>query len=246
MKKLCLLLVCVAILAWFLFKSSPAPVNPSPTPNNSLEYLVENQPFRVASFIVKNPAAISLIPNFTQKNSSLSVAKNSQCTMLTSGGFYSKANNPIGLFISDGKQIGTYQTNALFNGFFSVQTNENAIIGDQIPESTSPLALQSGPLLITDGVVRKLSIRDDEPARRIVMAQTNDNAIVFLALYSGENTFQGPKLADVPQHLKKIENLLGISITNALNLDGGSASVFIAKDYSLSELTPVGSFFCVQ
>ncbi|MBI3577606.1 phosphodiester glycosidase family protein [Candidatus Gottesmanbacteria bacterium] len=256
MKKFVLLFVCAVGFVSFLFNRSPRsaptpqlpspPISPSPAYNNGLEYFVDNQPFRVVSFIVKDPTTIRLIPNFSQKAASLTVVQTKPCAALTSGGFYSTEGKPIGLFIVEGKQRSSFQTNALFNGFFSVNASGKAIIGNEVPDNASAFALQSGPMLVTDGITRKLVIRNDEPARRIVVVQTSDNSIVFLALYSRENTFEGPKLAEVPKHLIEIEKFLGISITNALNLDGGSASAFITKDASLTELTPVGSFFCIQ
>lgn len=250
-----LLLFAIVCFAWYFIKNpipevtpvvEPSTVVPVPTPFSGIKYSVDNQPFRVLPFTVTNPEAISLIPNFAEKASSVSIAENNQCTVLTSAGFYTTDNKPIGLFISDGKQYNGFQSNALLNGFFSVSANGNAEIGNQIPEKTSRIALQSGPLLITNRVANTLSIRDDEHARRIVAAQTHESTIGFLALTGEENTFDGPLLADVPKHLREIEKLLGITIAHALNLDGGSASVFIAKGISLTELTPVGSFFCVR
>ncbi len=251
MKKM-ILFTGIIIIAGLLLNISPIQIqrssttSPSPIPKNYREYLVDDQKLLFASFSIKIPEMLMLIPNFSQKITSPDAFQANQCRLLTNGGFYAKDNTPIGLFVSENLLINSFQKNALFNGFFSIQKNGTTRIENQIPDIDSRFALQSGPLLIIDGIAQKLTIRDDEPARRIIVAQTTGNSIVFLALFGSENTFNGPKLADVPKHLKEIEKLLGISITNALNLDGGSASAFITKDHSLTELTPVGSFFCVK
>ncbi len=255
MKK-CVLLAGLLGIGWFLFhRSTPSsslptlqPTQlskfPQPSPTRGLSYYADGQSFRVLSFSVKNPEKLLLIPNFSQKALSLSIARTNQCATLTSGAFYSTDDTPIGLFLAGGKQLGAYQQNAFFNGFFSVNVSGNATIGSQLPDDNVRFGIQSGPILMTDGVIKKLTIRDDQPARRILVAQTNDNTVVFLALFGNENLFDGPKLTDVPKHLKEIEKNLGILLTNAINLDGGSASAFITNDTSLTELTPVGSFFC--
>ncbi len=259
MKRFALIIICIIGIAWFAFKTTTTqspewittPDVPTPIPSEtkeerSLAYAVDGQPFRVAWFAVEDAAAIKLIPNFTQKASSISIVKEHKCTALTNAGFYSKENTPIGMFVVEGKQLNAYQPNALFNGFFSVDTTGSASIIIELPQGTPRIIVQSGPLFITNGSARKLVIRNDEPARRIIMAQTNDNTVVFLALYSEENMFAGPKLAEVPKHLKEVEKLLGVRFANALNLDGGSASAFIANGISITEFTPVGSFFCVR
>ena len=78
----------------------------------------------------------------------------------------------------------------------------------------------------------------------MVVGITKKGETIFLVLYDPENTWSGPKLADTPGVLSGVIERL--QLTDALNLDGGSASAFIRGDLSLEELTSVGSFFCVK
>lgn len=259
MKRYILLCICIIGILWILTKSlytnvqpsslpSYAVLQPSPTPEvpPPSTYTVSGQLFRFSLFPVKTISSIRLIPNFTKRVSSIEAIQTQKCALLSSGGFYTTENKPIGLFIAEGIQLNPYEPYTLFNGFFSVSDSGIASISTMPPLEHTSIALQSGPLLYIDGIPRKLTIRNDEPARRIVIAQTNTNTIVFMVMYASENTFEGPYLAHIPQHLKEIERVTHLSFVNALNLDGGSASAFITKDISITELTQVGSFFCVQ
>ncbi len=259
MKRYTLFILCIIGLLWFIFKASKTTVPmlttlpniPSILPSERnvaepLNYIVNGETFSFSWFAVDQTDSIKLIPNFTKQTSSISVAQENKCTFLSSAGFYSTDSKPIGLFVIDNKQLSPYQPNALLNGFLSVNSMGIASIETKPPPGTSTIVLQSGPLLIVGGLPQQLAIRNDEPARRIVVVETSNHKIVFLVLYSLENTFEGPKLTDVPNHLKEIEKNIHISIIHALNLDGGSASAFITPTVSITELTPVGSFFCIQ
>lgn len=258
MKRYILFSLCLIGTIWMLTKfiftnvspsappSSPL-IRPSPTPkiSPSFTYTVSGQLFRFSLFPVGTVSSIRLIPNFTKHVSSIEAIQTQKCAFLSSGGFYTPEDKPIGLFITKGIQLNPYEPNALFNGFFSVSDSGIASISAKPPQEHISFALQSGPILFTDGIPKKLVIRNDEPARRIVVAQTNSNNVVFMVMYASENTFEGPYLAHIPQHLKEIERVTHLSFVNALNLDGGSASAFITKNLSITELTQVGSFFCV-
>ena len=91
----------------------------------------------------------------------------------------------------------------------------------------------------------KLSILDDKPGRRVVVAQA-ENKIYFIAFYNNNSVYLGPNLSDLPQLLKMFAQKRKTTILNALNLDGGAASAFHTDNFSLPELTPVGSFFCIK
>lgn len=259
MKRYTLFILCIIGLLWFIFKVSKTTVPTVTTPPNApsvlpskrnipepLNYIISGETFYFSWFAVDQGDTINLIPNFVKQISSISAAQKNKCTFLSSAGFYSTESKPIGLFVVDSTQLNPYQPNALLNGFFSINSVGIASIETRPPQNMPNIVLQSGPLLIVDGLPQQLAIRNDEPARRIIVVEISTHSIVFLVLYTLENTFKGPKLADIPHHLKEIEKIVNISIINALNLDGGSASAFITNTTSITELTPVGSFFCVQ
>ncbi len=91
-----------------------------------------------------------------------------------------------------------------------------------------------------------LVIQHDEPARRTIAAKTRDNTYVFLTVYDENSVFGGPLLSDLPSAVEEISNREEFRIADAINLDGGSASAFYNGDANLSELTSVGSIFCIK
>lgn len=255
MRFLFLLVITIGIVATvFLLRAtettkqtlSPAPtVSYAPTPPaESTDVYLNGTSYRIVWLIPSDPSALTLIPNFTQKRTARSLVDNKECTEVTSGGFYTKDNQPTGLFINEGKTLRGSIPNTLFNGFFVVDQNNTASITSSPPEETVGLALQTGPILIRDGKAVTLAIRDDEFARRVVVGITQKGVIIFLTVYDPENTWSGPKLADTPRVLSGL--IERFQLRDAVNLDGGSASAFIRSDLSLQELTSVGSFFCVK
>ncbi len=121
-----------------------------------------------------------------------------------------------------------------------------ARISTSAPDEQVRLALQAGPIVRRDGQPVLLSLITDEQARRIIVATAHNTTLVFLALYDPDNTYLGPLLRDVPRHVSIIQDTIGETFENAINLDGGSASVFLSEETSLQELTLVGSFFCAR
>lgn len=195
---------------------------------------------------IATSSALKLYPNFSQKLSAVQTKKKYDCAEIISAGFYDKNNKPLGLFVSDGKTLNEERPNTFFNGYFSLNNNNVLEIEREAPDQNTRLALQSGPILWKNGQPLDLKIFDDKPARRIVLAITSDNKMVFLAFYDKNSDLEGPNLTEVPQLLSQFTQKTGINFDSALNLDGGSASAFYTNDISLSELTSVGGFFCIK
>ncbi|MEK7544107.1 MAG: phosphodiester glycosidase family protein [Patescibacteria group bacterium] len=249
-------IVVVGILSLMFLQPKPMPVapqhpSPSPTitrkptpPAQSVDVSIDTITYRVAWALVRDLSSLTLIPNFTQKRTARSLIDSDECTYVVSGGFYTKDDQPTGLFSAQGKTIRTSIPNNLLNGFFSMDQNDTASILSSPPGESVRLALQTGPILFQNGMPVKLAIRDDEFARRVGLGVMKNGSVVFFIIYDPENTWSGPKLADMPNILSKI--LPHLTITDAVNLDGGSASAFIRDEFSLQELTSVGSFFCIR
>mgnify|MGYP001590102184 CR=1 FL=1 len=75
---------------------------------------------------------------------------------------------------------------------------------------------------------------------------TDEDRLVFLSFYNPISYYLGPNLEDLPGLLKSFEKETGIQIKDAINLDGGTASAFYAEGVSLTELRPIGSYFCAR
>ena len=98
----------------------------------------------------------------------------------------------------------------------------------------------------TSLIYKNLDIKNDKPARRVLVSLNEQGEIVFFTVFDRDLVFQGPFLSELPKLLQLISSKLGIEIIDALNLDGGTASVFYSGDISLQELTNVGGFFCIK
>lgn len=253
MRFLFLLVITIGIVATVLLLPAPETTKqtPSPTPTvsyaptppaESTDVYLNGISYRTMWLTIDDLSQLTLIPNFTEKRTARSLIDNKECQEVVNGGFYTKDNQPTGLFISDFKTLRNTIPNSLLNGYIVIDQNNTASIQTSPPEVSVRLALQAGPILIHDGKVVTLVIRDDEFARRVVTGITKKGKIIFLVLYDPENTWMGPKLADTPGVLSGL--IERFQLEDAVNLDGGSASAFIRSDVSLQELTSVGSFFC--
>lgn len=212
---------------------------------NVLDFSLDDQAFRVAWFKVDNLDEIKLLANYKQGLTADEVMTLHDCQQLVSGGFYSKDSNPIGYFLNEDGVLSDKSINSLFNAILSINAFATPRISKDVPRDELRIAIQSGPLLIENSFEQVLSIKNDKSARRIIAATTGANELYFLAIYNKSSVFMGPKLKNLPTILKFLEQKIGIAFADAINLDGGTASVFITDDIKLSELTPVGSFFFV-
>lgn len=201
-----------------------------------------------------NPQTLTLSPNFIEKNPANLIFKDLGCRALVNGGFYmfketasSGENVPIGLFVSSGNKISEFQNNQTHNGILSVNQFGVAQITRE-PKEGLLHAVQTGPILKENGTYLSLSLDEqrDKPARRIVAGVTGDNRLVFMAFVDDKTSFSGPFLADLPEILSKLEEETGLVLADAVNLDGGAASAFYAGNISISEVSPIGSYWCVK
>jgi len=204
---------------------------------------VQGIPIRI-SWAIVNPQAVELYSNLKEQHLSEQIKVDKSCQILVNGGFYSKENTHLGLFISNFETISKFSPNDTRNGFLWISGN-NVSIGNDLPDVNSRIALQSGPLLMQNGQPLSLKINNDEPNRHIAAGITDDQKLIFLAFYYDQSEFQGPMLGQLPEIINLFKKQTGVEITDAINLDGGSASVFITNYVLLRELKYVGSYFCI-
>lgn len=257
MRTFFIVVIFVSSIIVFLFLREPTAVKPKleqghspivsfapPPPKDSLEIDQNGKTYRVAWLEVNNPSAISLIPNFTEHRTARSLIESKECTEVVNGGFYSKDNQPTGLFTIEERILRSANRNALLNGFFLIDQDNRAAINGSIEGAPLRIGLQTGPILIGDGKTMTLAIHDDEFARRVAVGVTEKGTVIFLVVYDPENPWNGTRLADTPNILYQVKTRL--QLRDVINLDGGSASIFIRGDLYLEELSSVGSFFCVK
>jgi hypothetical protein len=195
-------------------------------------------------FIISDVKNISLLSNFTDKLLSSELAKNNGCVQYINGNFYDTSDRPLGLWKNGSTILRNALSNRTFNGFFSVNLDNSTSIGFDEPENAG-LALQSGPMLIAEALTLPLKIQNDEGARRMIVAKGRSQMLIFISVYHPDSTYQGPTLTDLPDIVEAIGDKEAWSITDAINLDGGSASAFSNGTTTLQELSPIGSMICI-
>lgn len=243
--------ICTLFVRWILapWHATPDPfatLEPTPGPTPIVKTVALNNKPMGYAFVRTSASSVRLIPNFTDPVSSGDLIQKHACIAGINGSFYDTENNPLGLFRTNGTTLRERSNSSLMNGYFSIDANNIPSISYDMPEGEHRIVLQSGPMLISDAQIARLSIRNDEHARRMIAAITDDDSIVFLALFHPESTFDGPRLVDVPAYTAAVNKKELLNITHAINLDGGSASAFHNENTTLSELTHIGSFFCVN
>lgn len=250
--KIVIFIMTILLVGYYLFKNTQDfkestytedKLRFSPV-NNEQNIKINGKEYTYAWIQISNSDSLFLFPNFIEKYTLNEALSNYTCKNLTSGGFYTETNSPIGLFISEEGKLSNEANNKLFNGYFTLTKNGIPTINRKYSGDPVRIGLQAGPILIYSGVVQKLSLVSDKMARRNVIALTKEDEIYFITIYDKESVFIGPLLVNLPEIINTIQNEIGAEFDSALNLDGGTASVFYNQDIQLSELTLVGSFFC--
>ena len=228
MKKI-LFLVLLSGIAFYLYPRFFVPKNELSINNSqlSISYVSptvtwNDVTYRFEYFEIYDISQLSLIANFTQKKSSELLIRENNCQNAINGGFYDTNNKPLGLFINSTLNTSSI-TSALVNGYIAIANRPT--IDFDLPENPT-IALQTGPMLMMDGKKLKLIIANDEYARRMIAGITSKGTLVFMTIFVPETEVQGPQLADLPDIIEKISTRLPNKIVNAINLDGGNASIF--------------------
>ena len=249
-------LAMVLFFGWNLVKEKvplSLPISipvPSQTPTDipTPTIVFNNKTYAYAYFEVSNPGKIFLLPNFLEKLTSQEIADKYGCIEGINGGFYTTDRMPLGGFFA-GMETGLVTKNPVQNRLidgFVWSNGKTFFITATHPTSDAFFFLQTGPLFRLNGQVTRISIANDEERRRSGVGITKENTLVFFTVYNPESVYEGPLLSDMPALVQAMEQKTGFTFTNAVNLDGGSASAFISKKKTLQEFSPVGSFFCVQ
>jgi hypothetical protein len=255
MKKLFILIIVIVFaFTGFYFYHQQSPVispNSTPSPKTQSSPILEkldtitlnSQTYYFTYTLIDDLTNLKLYPNFKDQLSSVELIEKYHCSILINGGFYSEDFKPLGWLVSNSQQLSSPIKSQLFNGYLSIKNNKTSITSNNLDAVT--LGLQSGPLLIQANQSLNLNIKNDEPRRRLVSALTPSNQLLFIAIIIKDSLFFGPMLADLPGVIEAISRQLQIPITDAINLDGGSASTFYSPSVHLKEFSPIGSFFCL-
>lgn len=250
--KILIFLSAVSIVGYLLYKNSIIFEDvkrieekvESSSIKNMLSIEVDGKEYVYAWIQISNPENLFLVPNFEEKYTLSEIVSKYSCKNVASGGFYTETNSPIGLFISEAGKLSNEVESELFNGYFTLTKKNAATISRTYLGESVRIGLQTGPILFYNGVVQGLTLTSDKMARRNVVALTKESEIYFITFYDKESVFIGPLLVDLPEIVNSIQSEIGVEFNSVINLDGGTASALYSQDIQLSELSPVGSFFC--
>jgi hypothetical protein len=209
-----------------------------------------NEKFQVYIRTIPRGTTLELKPNFTEKETGEHLIEEYGCVAGINGGFYQKTNIPLGLFITNGKQLGARIDSTLVTGFFWEYDTGERYISSQQPTSLDQVKyiIQSGPYMTVGSGPMKMAT--DEQARRSLLGIDSANVLYMISIADKENSFSGPYLGDIPQIFASDIIQKQVPLVTLLNLDGGSASYFYTRTVndrvSLSEITAIGSLFCLK
>lgn len=253
MKKIIILMLPVLVLlssGVYLFSLSDerepqSPVLGDSKPQASSDNTVALGEYEALWYQVEDVDRLVLGSNLKAKEAASGLFEDQACSFLINGGFYSPELEHLGLFLTEGETLSPVQENVLLNGFVSINSLGIPKIG-VLPDEELRLAMQTGPMLVANGEYKELTLTSDKYARRSIAMVTGSNELVFMIVYSGETRFSGPLLAETPELIRIFGQKTGLPIADAINLDGGKASAFITERVALTELSTIGSYFCME
>ncbi len=222
-------------------EETPVATNPYP---NMVSFEFKGTKLNAVWYKVTDPFNLKLIANFDEKENASDVFESKSCKFLVNAGFYMENSKPAGYFSSEGLTLRGFSENALFDGILSVNYLGTPRITRGTPDETTRIGVQTGPIIKENAEVKSLNIKTDKEARRMVAAVTGNNELYFVTFYNSASAYFGPNLDDLPDVFSTFEQKSGITFADAINLDGGSASAYYTDNFSLSEISPVGAFFC--
>ncbi len=222
------------------------PQTVAPTPKNFIDISLTVATIRVSWFSIDKKESLVLLPNYSEAKTSTALVETNACLKAINAGFYTKEHTPIGLFVSQSSKKSAYAPNQTMNGVFALDEAGNYSISPEPPDTQLVAAVQTGPILYANGEEKRIKMVTDEPSRRSVAGLTRQNTVYFLSFFDPQNPYKGPTLTDMPQALTQFQSKTGILLSDAINLDGGSASAFYDGTFKLEELTFVGSLFCIR
>jgi len=248
---LLIVLTGVGLLMFKLGNKTPLQIpslSPTPAVKGVSTLSFEGEEYSFATVKVTDASRLKLLPNFSEQKTSEEIINEGICRNLVNGGFYSEKFSPIGLFITEREEIQRKQTNATFNGFFLISEGNIPEILRETRDEEYRIGLQAGPILIMDSTPLKLNLKaeEQEKDRRVIVSLNDKGETFFIVVFIQNSVFSGPTLASLPDMLQEIQNSLGENFISALNLDGGAASTFWGEGAKLKELSPIGSYFCIN
>jgi len=189
---------------------------------------------------ISNQDKFTVIPNFENPKDSADLIKENGCKYAINGGLYQENNKPLGLFFYNDKLINNKVNSNIFNGFLTINQNNNLNIG-QTTQVNDQFIMQSGPYFKLNTTQINYN---EKTSRRHVIAKDSQNILYMFSIFTPESFISGPSLDEIPIFFQKPEIQKIADFKEVLTLDGGSASVFYSPTASVHESTYIGSLLC--
>jgi uncharacterized protein YigE (DUF2233 family) len=161
-----------------------------------------------------------VIDNPTGADDLATVVRRTRALAGVNGGYFDPQDAPLGLLISDGKQIAPLRKARLLSGVLVVTKGRVELLryAEYVARKNVTAALQCGPFLV-DGSKAVPGLNDTRSARRTFML-TGGADRAALGLCSSVT------LAELGEILATPAIGAELKVQRALNLDGGSSSAF--------------------
>lgn len=225
----------------------PKPANTAISSANTLKTItVDGIGYAYDYFRVSGNQSLQSIYNLDSKRTSADIITAHECTFLSSGGFYGKNGRPIGALTIAGVSLSPHISNQLFNGQLVASPSGGLAIVDQGDTGNWDTVIQTGPILFRFGQARSLGVNNDEPERRIMVITSDDGTARIMIIVSPDSLYSGPTLKSLPAIINTIAGRESFTVTDAINLDGGTASVFKNGQNYIKEMKTVGTFLCFK
>jgi uncharacterized protein YigE (DUF2233 family) len=157
------------------------------------------------------------------------LAAETEAAVMLNGGFFDEALAPMGLIISEGKQLVSLRKAADWGVFYVEGARPFLKHTSEVKETSAfSFAVQCGPRILIDKVVPKLK---PQVFARTALGVTSDQKVLLLV------TYQAPIAADVLGRFFQEK----LAATDALLLDGGPSTQLFAKVGELSVSRPGGT-----
>lgn len=247
--KLIVLVLILVLGGLILFRDTDNSLDQLGGPTDKAETATGDEEIKIAHYKVGSGRQIDLFSNFPDTQTASSAYKDLGCDLLTSAGYYTPAGKNLGLMIIDGQTLTPPHASSLLNGYIYYSQGQTTFSSGQIATFASQkydFALQAGPLVLLDNKKISLTNANEESARRVLLGKSSSGEIYFFAIYNTKSLYMGATIQEVPGLITDFEKENAVDIVDLLNLDGGSASAYITKDLKLTELKPIGGYFCVR
>lgn len=153
---------------------------------------------------------------------------------------------PSGMVIHDGKVVSNVK-NAAFPGGFGGFTNDNKfVVAENMTEAHAmELGIRDGcefgPVLIVNGVPNQQVYSGNSGYNpRTVIGQRADGVVIIICADGRQAGSLGATYKDM------IDLLTAYGAVNACNMDGGSSSVMLYRDYNTGEVNMINSYSVLQ